>query len=119
MNIDLPVDILSNTVLYLEVLGQYKALLIGTCLYFVSMRQTWSELGQKRAALFVTWRYWVSIGQYWLVLGGTGSEQGGPGCQYDMFSEDTWFTWNKASNYCIFKERKSDDGHADGQNFLL
>ena len=29
--------------------------------------------------------YWVSRGRYWLVLGGTGSEQGGTGCQCDAF----------------------------------
>ena len=37
--------------------------------------------------------YWVSRGRYWLVLGGTGSEQGGTGCQCDMLSENIWFTW--------------------------
>ena len=31
--------------------------------------------------------YWVSRGRYWLVLGGTGSEQGGTGCQHDELSE--------------------------------
>ena len=32
--------------------------------------------------------YWVSGGQYWLVLGGTGSEQGGTGCQHVELSEN-------------------------------
>ena len=35
--------------------------------------------------------YWVSRGQCWLVLGGTGSEQGGTGCQHDELSENIWF----------------------------
>ena len=43
--------------------------------------------------------YWVSRGQYWLVLGGTGSEQGGTGCQHDELSENIWFAWSKSSNY--------------------
>ena len=33
-----------------------------------------------------------------MVLGGTGSEQGGTGCQCDMLSENIWFTWSKPSN---------------------
>ena len=41
----------------------------------------------------VTWWYWISILRYWLVLGGTGSEQGGTGCQCYMLSENIWFTW--------------------------
>ena len=39
----------------------------------------------------VTWWYWISILRYWLVFGGTGSEQGGTGCQGNMLSENTWF----------------------------
>ena len=60
----------------------------------------WSliALGQYRAALVVTWWYWVSIGWYWSVLGHTGSEQGATGCQCDMLSENIWFTWSKPSN---------------------
>ena len=30
-------------------------------------------LGRYRALLVGTWWYWVSIGRYWLILGGTGS----------------------------------------------
>ena len=35
------------------------------------------ELGQYRAVLVDTLWYWVSIGRYWLVLGGTGSVEDG------------------------------------------
>ena len=74
----------------------------------------------------VTWWYWISSLRYWLVLGGTGSEQGGSGCQCDMLSENIWFTWCKPSNSSIFGEGKSDYGqthtqthrHTDRQNFL-
>ena len=37
-------------------------------------------LGQYKAVLVGTWWYWVSIGRYWLVLDGTGSVEGGIGC---------------------------------------
>ena len=57
--------------------------------------------------------YWVSRGRYWLVLGGTGSEQGGTGCQHDELSENIWFAWSKSSNYLIFEEGKSDYGQTD------
>ena len=43
--------------------------------------------------------YLVSRGQYWLVLGGTGSEQGGTGCQHDEPSENICFVWSKPSNH--------------------
>ena len=59
--------------------------------------------------------YWVSTGRYWLVLGGTGSEQGGTGCQYDELSENVWFAWSKSSNYWIFEEGKGDYGQTNGQ----
>ena len=36
-------------------------------------------LGQLRAVLVGTWWYWVRIGRYWLLLGGTGSIEGGTG----------------------------------------
>ena len=36
-------------------------------------------LGQFRALLVGTWRYWISVGRYWLVHCGTGSVQGGTG----------------------------------------
>ena len=39
-------------------------------------------LGQYRAVLVGTWWYWVSIGHCWLVLGGTGSVYGGVGAVY-------------------------------------
>ena len=43
--------------------------------------------------------HWVSRGWYWLVLGGTGSEQGGTGCQHDELSENIWVAWPRSSNY--------------------
>ena len=42
---------------------------------------------------------WVSRGRYWLILGGTGSEQGGTGCQHDELSENIWVAWPRSSNY--------------------
>ena len=66
-----------NTGWYLEALGQYEAVLIGT------------------------WLFWVIIRQYWLTYSitgsvegtcGTGLEQGGTGYQCDVLSEDIWFT---------------------------
>ena len=48
-----------------------------------------------------------------MVLGGTGSEQGGTGCQHDELSENIWFAWSKSSNYLIFEEGKSDYGQTD------
>ena len=56
-------------------------------------------LGRWRAVLVVTWWYWVSIGWCWSVVGDTGSNQGGTGCQCDMLSENIWFTWSKPSNH--------------------
>ena len=43
--------------------------------------------------------YWVSGGRYWLVLGGTGSDQGGTGCQHVEISENILFAWSKPSNH--------------------
>ena len=37
--------------------------------------------------------------RYWLVLGGTGSDQGGTGCQHVEFSENILFAWSKLSNH--------------------
>ena len=48
-----------------------------------------------------------------MVLGGTGSEQGGTGCQHDELSENIWFAWSKSSNYLIFEEGKSDCGQTE------
>ena len=72
------------------VLGQYKAVLVGFCWYWVCIGRYWlvhggtgsvkavaswylMVLGQYKAVLVGTWWYWVSIGRYWLVLGGTWS----------------------------------------------
>ena len=66
--------------------------------------------------------YWVSGGRYWLVVGGTGSDQGGTGCQHVEISENILFAWSKLSNHRIFEEGKSDYGQihreTDTQNFL-
>ena len=35
-------------------------------------------LGQYRALMVGTWCYWVSMGRYWLVRGGNGSVWGSP-----------------------------------------
>ena len=50
-----------------------------------------------------------------MVLGGTGSEQGGTGCQHNELSENIWFTCCKPSNYPIIGEGKSDYGQTDTQ----
>ena len=36
-------------------------------------------LGQYRAVLVGTWWYWVSMERYWLIHDGTGSVEGGTG----------------------------------------
>ena len=36
-------------------------------------------LGQNRAVLVGTWWYWVSMERYWLIHDGTGSVEGGTG----------------------------------------
>ena len=37
-------------------------------------------LGQYRAVLVGTWWYWVNRRRYWLLFGGAGSVWGGTGC---------------------------------------
>ena len=61
-----------------------------------------------------TWLYLVNRGRHWRFFV-TGSVEGDTGCQYDMLSENIWFTWCKPSNYTIFGERKSDYRQMDGQ----
>ena len=77
-------------------LGQYRAVLVGTLWHWVSMERYWliydgngSEWGntcwflvvldQYRAVMVDTWWYWVSGRRYPLVLGGTGSVEGSTG----------------------------------------
>ena len=59
-----------NTCWYLVVLDQQGAVMVDTYMMV---------LGQYRAVLVGTWWYWVSRGRYWSVLGGTGSEEGNTG----------------------------------------
>ena len=73
-------------------LGQYRAVLVDTLWYWVSIGQNCFELGgtgsvwsrgwywslldgtgSVKAVLVVTWLYWVSMGRYKLVLCATGS----------------------------------------------
>ena len=127
---------------YCVVFGGTRSVGSTTCWYWLVLDCTWSVegsngcysvlLGQNRAVLVASMmslqkiyglhglnhqiiEYWVSTGRYWLVLGGTGSEQGGTGCQYDELSENVWFAWSTSSNYWIFKEVKSNYGHTDRQ----
>ena len=58
-------------------------------------------LSRWRAALVVTWWYWVSLGWHWSVLGDTWSKQGSTGYQCDIPSESIWFTWSKPMNHWI------------------
>ena len=54
-----------------------------------------------------------------MVLGGTGSEQGGTGCQHDELSKNIWVAWPRSSNYYSKKEKvitdKRTDRHTDRQ----
>ena len=105
---------------HLVVLGQNRAVLVASVICF---RKIYGLHGLYHQIV----EYCVSRGRYWLVLGGTGSEQGGTGCQYDELSENIWFAWSKSSNYWIFEGGKSDygqtdkqtDKQTDRQNFLL
>ena len=67
---------------------------------------------------------WVSRGRYWLILNGTGSEQGGTGCQHDELSEKNGL---HGLNHQIIEYSKKEkvitdrqtDKQTDRQNFLL
>ena len=67
---------------------------------------------------------WVSRGRYWLILGGTGSEQGGTGCQHDELSKKYGL---HGLNHQIIEYSKKEkvitdrqtDKQTDRQNFLL
>ena len=72
---------------YLVVLGQYRAVLIGTwwnldtmeryCPVLGGTGSVWGSIGQHLVVLdqYIGhyWLYWVSMAQYWLVLDGPGS----------------------------------------------
>ena len=77
---------------YLVVLGQNSAVLVAS---IMSFQKIYALHGLNHQII----EYWVSRGWYWLVLGGTGSEQGGTGCQHDELSENIWFAWSRSSNY--------------------
>ena len=56
-------------------------------------------LGQWKAVLVGTWWYWVSMGRFLFVLGGTGPVEGGTGWylaplgQYGAVLVCTWWYW--------------------------
>ena len=59
-----------------------------------------------------------------MIFGGTGSEQGGTGCQHDEVSENIWFAWSKYQIIEYSKKEKvitdkQTDRQTDRQNFLL
>ena len=62
---------------YLVILDQNRAVLFASVLCF---QKIFGLHGLNHQII----EYWVSRRWYWLVLGGTGSEQGGTGCQCDM-----------------------------------
>ena len=57
-------------------------------------------LGQYRAVLVRTWWYWVSMERNWLIHDGTGSEEGSTGYylvvlgQYGAVLVGTWWYWS-------------------------
>ena len=91
------------------ILDQNRSVLVASV---ICLQKTFGLQGLKNHQII---EYWVSRGQYWLIFGGTGSEQGGTGCQHDEVSENIWFGWSKSSNYWIFEEGKSDYGQTNRQ----
>ena len=77
---------------YLVVLVQIRAVLVASMLSF-------QKIYCLHGLNYQIIECWVSRGWYWLVLSGTGSEQGGTGCQHDELSENIWCAWSKSSNY--------------------
>ena len=77
---------------YLVILDLNRAVLVASVIY---LQKIFGLHGLNHQII----EYWVSRGRYWLVLGGTGSEQGGTGCQHDELSENIWFAWSRSSNY--------------------
>ena len=61
---------------YLVILFQKRAVLVASVICF---QKTFGLNGLNHQII----EYWVSGGWYWLILCGTGSEQGGTGCQHD------------------------------------
>ena len=79
---------------------------------FLAENSPWKSRISSLQLVDICW-HWVSRWWYWLVLSGTGSEQGGTGCQHDKHSENKWLAWSKSSNYWMFEEGKSDYGQTD------
>ena len=56
-------------------------------------------LGQLRAVLVGTWWYWVRIGRYWLLHGDAGSVEGCTGCYLVVLGQlravlvGIWWYW--------------------------
>ena len=84
--------LLGGTGQYLVILDPNRAVLIAKVICF---QKIFGLHGLNHQII----EYWVSRGRYWLVLGGTGSEQGGTGCQHDILSENICFAWSKSSKF--------------------
>ena len=81
--------------LYLVVLDQYWAVLVGTWWCWVSMDTSWMVLGQYGVVLVGTCWYWVSMERNWLIHDVTRSVEGATGYllvlgQYDAVLVGTW-----------------------------
>ena len=66
------------------VLGQNRVVLVASVVCF---QKIFGLNGLSHQSI----KYWVTRGRYWLVLSGTGSKQGGTGCQHDELSQNIWF----------------------------
>ena len=107
---------------YFRVLGQNRVVLVSTWWYWIKTGRYFLPVWYafRKYLVYMVWTI-KSLntgsveGGYWLVLSGTGSEQGGTGCQHDELSENIWFAWSKPSNHWIFEEGKSDDGQIHRQ----
>ena len=85
-------SVLGGTGRYLVILDQNRAVLVASV---ICLQKIFGLYGLNHQII----EYWVIRGRYWLVLDGTGSKQGGTGCQHDVLSENIWFAWSKSSNY--------------------
>ena len=70
--------------LYLVILDQDTAVLVASVICF---QKIFGLNGLSHQII----KYWVTRGRYGLVLSGTGSKQGGTGCQHDELSQNIWF----------------------------
>ena len=74
----------------MTVLGQYRAVLVSTCWYWVSRSPYWSIVGGAGSVwtvLIGTWWYWVSMERNWLIHDDIGSEEGGTGWYLVVLSQ--------------------------------